>query len=56
MTDTLKSLEPTDPTREVELGGVALWLEVEDLRGGFGANAVLHKAGLEAVTDSGTEA
>jgi hypothetical protein len=32
MTDTPKSVQPTDSSREVELGRIALWLDVEDLR------------------------
>jgi hypothetical protein len=32
MSDTSKPVQPTDPSREGELGRVALWLDVEDLR------------------------
>lgn len=31
MTDTPKSVQPTDLSHEVEIGRVALWLDVEDL-------------------------
>ena len=32
MTDDSKPVQPTDSTREVALGRLALWLDVEDLR------------------------